>query len=161
MSYQKILVAIDRSDRADRVLEEALCIAEQNRAELLVFYCQPFEERLDLMGSVYSEEFLVRVENLQEELEREEECDRTFLAEYLQKAKNRGIEAQCELKRGDVGRWICSTAKSWQADLIAIGRRGHSGLTELFLGSVSNYVLHHASCSVLIVQGHFHGAEEM
>ncbi|MEA5469202.1 universal stress protein [Spirulina sp. 06S082] len=43
--------------------------------------------------------------------------------------------------------------KSWQADLIAIGRCGHSGLTELFLGSVSNYVLYHAFCSVLIVQG--------
>ncbi|MGH2416116.1 MAG: universal stress protein, partial [Microcystaceae cyanobacterium] len=27
-----------------------------------------------------------------------------------------------------------------------------SGLSEMILGSVSNYVLHHATCSVLIVQ---------
>jgi nucleotide-binding universal stress UspA family protein len=153
MSYHKILVAIDRSDRANLVFTEALRLARHSAAKLLIFYCQPFEERLDLMGSVYSEEFLTHVQTLQEELEEEEQCDRTFLAEYVQQAKEQGLEAECELKRGDAGRWICSAAQSWQADLIAIGRRGHSGLTELFLGSVSNYVLHHAACSVLIVQG--------
>ncbi|MGQ9872468.1 universal stress protein [Leptodesmis sp.] len=38
------------------------------------------------------------------------------------------------------------------ADLILIGNRGHTGLKELFLGSASNYVLHHAPCSVLTVK---------
>ena len=153
MSYQKILVAIDHSERANIVFEEALHLARENQAKLLVFYCQPFEEGLNLKRSVYSGEFISQVQNLQTELEREEEGDRAFLAQYLEKAKECGLEAECGLKRGDAGRWICNVAKSWQADLIAIGRRGHSGLTELFLGSVSNYVLHHASCSVLIVQG--------
>ena len=37
-------------------------------------------------------------------------------------------------------------------DVIVMGHRGISGLQEFFLGSVSNYVLHHAPCSVLIVQ---------
>ncbi|MDB9482953.1 universal stress protein, partial [Dolichospermum circinale CS-537/05] len=35
--------------------------------------------------------------------------------------------------------------------LIMMGRRGRSGLAEFFLGSQSNYVLHHAPCSVQIV----------
>ncbi len=39
------------------------------------------------------------------------------------------------------------------ADLIVVGRRGRSGLSELILGSASNYVLHHAPCSVLTLQG--------
>jgi hypothetical protein len=34
-----------------------------------------------------------------------------------------------------------------------MGRRGRTGISELLLGSVSNYVTHHATCSVLIVQG--------
>ncbi len=38
------------------------------------------------------------------------------------------------------------------ADLIVLGRRGRTGLAEALLGSVSNYVLHHAPCSVLVVQ---------
>ncbi|MCZ8054719.1 MAG: universal stress protein, partial [Microcystis sp. LE19-12.2C] len=49
---------------------------------------------------------------------------------------------------------ICKVAREENIDLIVIGRRGRSGLGELFLGSVSNYVLHHAPCSVLIVQHH-------
>ncbi|NEO65320.1 MAG: universal stress protein, partial [Moorea sp. SIO4G2] len=37
--------------------------------------------------------------------------------------------------------------------LIVLGRRGLGGLKEMVLGSVSNYVVHHAPCSVLVVQG--------
>lgn len=47
---------------------------------------------------------------------------------------------------------ICELARNWNADLIILGRRGRTGLSELLLGSVSNYVLHHAPCSVLTVQ---------
>ena len=36
---------------------------------------------------------------------------------------------------------------------MVIGRRGHKNISEMFLGSVSNYVMHHAPCSVLVVQG--------
>ncbi len=54
---------------------------------------------------------------------------------------------------GDPGRIICEIARDCDADLIVMGRGNHSGLNEFFLGSVSNYVLHHAPCSVLAVQG--------
>jgi nucleotide-binding universal stress UspA family protein len=53
---------------------------------------------------------------------------------------------------GDPGQVICEVAKSWDADLILMGRNRKSGISELFLGSSSNYVLHHAVCSVLVVQ---------
>ncbi|MEL6910326.1 MAG: universal stress protein [Cyanobacteria bacterium J06629_2] len=53
---------------------------------------------------------------------------------------------------GQLSSTICEFAHSCQADVIAIGRRGHSGLQEMFLGSVSNYVVHHAPCSILLVQ---------
>ena len=47
---------------------------------------------------------------------------------------------------------ICKLAQEWNADLIVMGRRGHSILSELVLGSVSSYVIHRAHCSVHIVQ---------
>jgi nucleotide-binding universal stress UspA family protein len=53
---------------------------------------------------------------------------------------------------GDPGHSICESAQNWGADLIVLGRRGRTGFAEAFLGSVSNYVVHHASCSVFVIQ---------
>ena len=39
-----------------------------------------------------------------------------------------------------------------QADAIVIGTRGRTGLRRLLLGSVARNVMHHASCSVLIIR---------
>jgi nucleotide-binding universal stress UspA family protein len=81
----------------------------------------------------------------QEELEWLRSLNQSFL--------DAGLKAEITQLQGDVGRIICQVAEDWSADVIALGRRGRSGMGELFLGSVSNYVLHHAPCSVLTVQG--------
>jgi nucleotide-binding universal stress UspA family protein len=63
-----------------------------------------------------------------------------------------GVKGEYRQIYGHAAKTICKVAREENIDLIVIGRRGRSGLGELFLGSVSNYVLHHAPCSVLIVQ---------
>ncbi|WP_235111848.1 universal stress protein [Acaryochloris sp. 'Moss Beach'] len=55
-------------------------------------------------------------------------------------------------KFGNPRQEICDFAKEWNADLILMGSRGHSGVKELVLGSISNYVVHHALCSVMVVR---------
>ncbi len=47
---------------------------------------------------------------------------------------------------------IISTAKEWKADLIVLGSHGYKGLQRFLLGSVSQAVASHASCSVQIVR---------
>jgi nucleotide-binding universal stress UspA family protein len=69
-----------------------------------------------------------------------------------QEATSSGVKVEYQQVPGIPGRTICRVAEKWQADLILIGRRGRTALMELFLGSVSNYVVHHAQCCVLIVQ---------
>jgi len=39
------------------------------------------------------------------------------------------------------------------AELLVVGNRGHGGLAEALLGSVSQYCVHHASCPVVIMRG--------
>jgi len=73
------------------------------------------------------------------------------LRQFAAEATAQGIKTEFTQTAGDPGRVICDMANSWQADMIIVGNRGRSGLSEFFLGSVSNYVMHHAPCSVLVV----------
>ena len=54
---------------------------------------------------------------------------------------------------GHPARALLDLAEETEADLIAIGNRGHGGITEALLGSVSQHVVHHARCPVVIVRG--------
>ena len=47
---------------------------------------------------------------------------------------------------------ILDEAEAWQADLIVVGSHGRRGLDRFLLGSVSQAVALHASCSVEIVR---------
>ncbi len=59
-------------------------------------------------------------------------------------------EARPQKRR--IGRQICESADVHGVDLIVIGSHGSSHTGELLLGSVSQYVLHHASVPVLVVR---------
>jgi nucleotide-binding universal stress UspA family protein len=47
---------------------------------------------------------------------------------------------------------IVGLAKELGTDLIVMGCRGHRGIRRAIEGSVSNGVIHHAPCSVLVVR---------
>ncbi|MBK9156231.1 MAG: universal stress protein [Chloracidobacterium sp.] len=47
---------------------------------------------------------------------------------------------------------IVETAEEWKADLIVVGSHGYNRWERLLLGSVSDSVVHHAPCSVLVVR---------
>ena len=47
---------------------------------------------------------------------------------------------------------IVEEAEAWGADLIIVGSHGYGFWKRAWLGSVSNAVVHHAPCSVLVVR---------
>ena len=61
-----------------------------------------------------------------------------------------GITTEFHQIAGGPGRKICEFAQSEDIDLIVMGHREISALNKFLLGSISNYVLHHAPCSVLM-----------
>ena len=59
---------------------------------------------------------------------------------------------------GEVDLKIVGLAKELGADLIVMGCRGHRGIRRAIEGSISDAVIRHALCPVLVVRSH-EGAE--
>ena len=139
--FKKILVAIDLSTESSDVYETAVFLAKTTVASLMLLHILPIE---DLMGEAVRKAY-------EQECQRFEQQRLEFLRSLVREAITVGVNAEFNIFWGSPGRDICDVAQTWSADLIVVGSRGRTGIKEMFLGSVSNYVTHHAPCSVLIV----------
>ncbi|NJL60728.1 MAG: universal stress protein [Methylacidiphilales bacterium] len=157
--FKKILVAVENNQIGNLVFDEALALAKATNASLmLVHVMSPYSDRNinPISMDPYSFYPAMHSEALAQTLKqwdslKQENLD--FLRVLCSTAASEGVTAEFTQNLGDPGRIICEMARNWQAEVIILGRRGRAGLSEFFLGSVSNYVLHHAPCSVLAIQG--------
>lgn len=158
--FSKILVSIDDSDMTQHVVNEAVFLAKATGGSLMFLHVislydnEPYFDPLFMQPSILNAE--LHNEAYQKNFSVWEEFKQgkeNWLGLLCESATSSGVKAKFTLNTGEPSRIICDFSRSWNSDLIIIGRRGHSGLSEMFLGSVSNYVMHHASCSVLTVQG--------
>ncbi|MGD1704282.1 universal stress protein [Dapis sp. BLCC M229] len=152
--YEKILVAIDTSAIGDRVFDTALKLAKIGNSNLMLVHIlseEAEESPISFwpMNIGYDPEMMKEYHQLWEKFEKE--CLQ-MLQSKASAAKDAGFQTEFTQVRGNPGREICKLAQEWSADLIVMGRRGHSVFSELVLGSVSNYVIHRAHCSVHVVQ---------
>ncbi len=154
--FRKILVAVDRSEINEQVLTEAIDLAKTNDGNLMLLHVLSLDDDVMLAehpSLSFTPDALAPVmESFQERWKTREEIGLTLLRSLAETAKEAGLEAEFSQNPGSPGATICALARTWEADLIVMGRRGLSGFSEFLMGSVSNYVLHHAPCSVLTVQ---------
>jgi nucleotide-binding universal stress UspA family protein len=158
--FHRILVAVDSSTDSYPVFREALTIAKQNGASLMLLHVlSPEEEGYPrLAGLEMGMGMPLQADTVQDYLERLEVFKKSgmeTLKSYSDKAVAEDVHVEITQKLGGPGPTICDMAHTWEADLVITGRRGRSRLSEMILGSVSNYVLHHAPCSALIVHHQF------
>ncbi len=157
--FHKILVAVNNTEMDRQVFEQAVSLAAVQNAELMLIYVfSPFNEPYSVSSGLTTDGiyppfksqdvsyYVGKWEKLKQE-------GIEYLTLLTNEAISKGINAEFSIELGEPGYILCEIARTWSADLIVIGRRGLTGVREFFLGSVSNYVLHHASCSVLTVQG--------
>lgn len=155
--FQKILVAVDCSEMGRHVFHQALELAKPTGAELLLLHVLTAEESgspemfvspglsyypvvNDAVLTVYRERW-----------QHFEEQGLDMLRSLTEMAEANGVKVGYRQIPGSPGRTICAIAEDWDAQLIIMGRRGLSSIREMLLGSVSNYVLHHANCSTLTI----------
>jgi universal stress protein A len=145
--FSKILYATDYSKASARALDEAIALAKQNGAELLVLHV------IDPVPAYVAGEDIGGAElymKLEQTTQQDAETSMNKLMEKLRKLK---VNAKSLLLRGTPPEQIVRTAKNRRANLIVIGTHGRTGLSKLLMGSVANKVVSTAHCPVLSVHG--------
>ena len=143
ITMKTILVPIDFSENAEHVMEYALSVAEQFKANILLcFVAQLYTD--------YSDFFIPQmpVVAIEEEIDKAaKERMHNFVAEHANGTK---IE-ECVLI-GNVAHEILNLAEKREVDLIVMGTHGYQGLEKILFGSVAEKVVKMASCPVLTVK---------
>ena len=142
--YSRILVAYDGSKLSEKALQTAIELLKQSpEIELDVATVYDVPKGLEGFG-LYNEGLLKDFRAGTEKMMRKVE----------QKLKDLNIPNQFRtyVLEGNSAKVLIDFANERDTDLIVIGSRGLSGLQEVFLGSVSHYVVQHANCPVFIVK---------
>lgn len=145
-TIKKILYATDYSRASARALDEAVNLAKQHDAELLVLHViEPVTTYVT--GEDFGSAGLYM--KLEDATKKEAEASMQKLMDKLQKSK---VKVKSLLLRGTPHDQIVKAAKNRNADMIVIGTHGRTGLSKLFMGSVAGKVVSTATCPVLTVR---------
>lgn len=141
-NYKHILFAADLDPQDDEtVAEKALQIANAFGAKLSLIHVVDFVYNYGLPDGT------TKVHEWQEELERQAKEQLQKLGKKLDVPEERQI-----LPIGRPKDMILKAAEKNDVDLIVLGSHGRHGLTEFFLGSTSNDVVHDARCDILAIR---------
>ncbi len=141
-----ILLATDGSDEAKQATQAATELSRETGSEVHLIYVLPTPAQL-IGHHLYSDD--VR-ESLIGGAERDAE---TFLKEQAEKiGSDGGKVAETHLRSGDPDKEILRAADALGAGLIVIGSRGLGAIPRMLIGSVSDSVVRHAHCPVLVVR---------
>lgn len=134
----RILVGTDGSALADRAARAALRIAEECQARIRFLHAI---EQLSMLGPAPDMEPRL--------VQAREDAGEEILAENHRWARERGVPADTVLRDGSAGALLLDEATGWEADLIAAGSRGRSGLERAVLGSVADALVRRSPVPVL------------
>lgn len=136
-----VLLATDLSATSTPAEEEALRLAVSLRARLVaVSVIDPGTLRLP------GGRFRARVDQVRDERE-------AVAQRLVARAQDLGVPTAFLVWEGDPGEAIVEAAASERVDLIVIGTHGRRGVNRSLFGSVSDHVVRHAPCPVVVVRG--------
>jgi len=137
--FSKILVAIDGSASAKKAFTASIYLASISKCRIDVIHVVSCEFGGDSAAS------LELVEDLKTKAN-------SMLEEYKNDALEKDVQPKFMIEIGDPANMITEIVNSRDYDLVVLGTRGMSTFKELFLGSVSMKVIHHAKCPVMVVR---------
>ena len=142
-AIRRILLATDLSSAAVGATDQALELTRALHADLLIV---SVIDPSSPLSSVASSGPLPRMD--------QRRAARELAARALVvKGRRLGVSVSFLVWEGEPGPAIVEAAESEAADLIVVGTRGRNRVERWVLGSVSDHVVRHAPCPVLIVRG--------
>jgi len=137
----KILVPLDGSKNSFRALEMAISIAKRFEATITCAYAINMQPHSEFQG----------LTSITKEINKE---IKKIMNNAKELSEKNNVSFKEKTMMGDIGYNLVKFAhdKKEKFDLIVMGSRGRSVVKEVFLGSVSNYVIHSSKIPVLIVK---------
>jgi nucleotide-binding universal stress UspA family protein len=139
--FKKILVPLDGSEIAAKILPQVTELAKTFKAKVTLFHA--CYSGVGAFAGEASPE-MIRAEAAQEK----KFCD-TFLRKAGQDLKNQGLDANWACKDGVPARQIIAYAQDNGYDLVALGTHG-AGEVAWYMGHVADRVAAHATVPVLL-----------
>jgi nucleotide-binding universal stress UspA family protein len=142
--FQHILVPADGSQSSMAAGRTAVRLAALTRSRLSFIYI------VDLSAAEgFSRSSGQEVAQVEGDLTASGQHSLDFLTRL---AKEAGVESSREIRTGEPHKEITDWAREQGVDLIVIGQIGRSGLQRILIGSVTEQVIEHAPCPVLVVR---------
>ncbi|MDI6715385.1 MAG: universal stress protein [Actinomycetota bacterium] len=138
LKFNNILLAIDGSRFSMIAAERAISLA------------RVYGKTINLLSVVdVNEEFYANAPELVEKMIHEA---REMVQSVEDIARSANLETQDFVREGEAHEKIVSLAKELDVDLICMGSHGRTGIRRLLMGSVTERVIGHAHCPVLVVK---------
>lgn len=139
--YNHILVTLDGSELAERIIEAALALAAGYNSRVTF-----------LQVADAGKSGLRRGAGTATDDESSEPGGETYLEEIISRYENSGLEIDAIIMGGPVAGSILAYAAENNVDLIAMSTHGRSGLRKLIFGSVTEKIMCDSGCAMLIVR---------
>lgn len=140
--YKSILVAVDGSKEAEKAFRKAVEVAKRNNAKLILAHVidtRAYQSFSTFDGAI--------ADNAREEAN-------NTLEDYKSYAEKEGLsQIEIVLEYGSPKVMVAKQIpESHMVDLILLGATGLNAVERIFVGSVSEYVIRHANCDVMIIR---------
>jgi nucleotide-binding universal stress UspA family protein len=146
-AIRQIVLATDLAAASDAATDEAFRLAGALQARLLVVTVIDLR-KLQLPGGRYRS----RIDQERARLE-------AAASELVLRGRRDRVPTSFLIWEGDPAESIVEAALSERADVIVVGSHGRGALGRALIGSVSDQVVRHAPCPVLVVRSHGQAAE--
>lgn len=141
-TYKKILVAVDGSEASYVAFKKAVQVAKRNQAELLI-------------GHIVDNKTVTMIDSFERfNTNDNTEFGRHLTEKYEKEALDSGLkEVSTHIDFGSPKARIPKhLAKALKADLVVCGATGLNAVEHFIIGSVSENIVRHAPCDVLVVR---------